>query len=116
MWEWPDEVFIQISESHVGRAIRSKRWKYAVASRDTSGWDFPASDIYVESELYDLLADPYELNNRAGVESHREVSEVLRSRLIRRMVEAGEDEPIIEPAPPWQHRGQLSVSIEEGWD
>ena len=114
--EWPDEVFIQISESHVGRAIRSKRWKYAVASRDTSGWDFPASDIYVESELYDLLADPFELNNRAGVESHREVSEVLRSRLIRRMVEAGEDEPIIEPAPPWQHRGQLSVSIEEGWD
>ena len=114
--EWPDEVFIQFSESHVGRAIRSKRWKYAVAAPNKNGWNDPASDTYVESELYDLLADPFELNNRAGVESHREVSEVLRSRLIRRMVEAGEDEPTIEPAPPWQHRGQLSVSIEEGWD
>ena len=75
----------------------------------------PYSDSYVESELYDLLADPEELDNRAGYASHREVSDVLRSRLIRRMVAAGEDEPIIEPAPMRPERGQLNTSIEEGW-
>jgi len=113
--EWPDEVFIQISESQVGRAIRSRRWKYAVVAPDKDGWDDMKSDVYHESELYDLLADPNELHNRAGCDSHRGVADVLRSRLIRRMVEAGEDEPIIEPAPVKTCAGQLSVELEEGW-
>lgn len=113
--DWPDEVFIQISESHVGRAIRSRRWKYAVTAPDKDGWDDMNSDAYVESELYDLLADPNELHNRAGCESHREVADVLRSRLIRRMIDAGEDEPVIEPAPVIACAGQLSVELEEGW-
>ncbi len=112
---WPDEVFIQISESQVGRAIRSRRWKYAVTAPDKDGWDDMNSDAYVESELYDLLADPNELHNRAGCESHREVADVLRSRLIRRMIDAGEDEPVIEPAPVIACAGQLSVELEEGW-
>ena len=74
-----------------------------------------ASDHYVEAELYDLLADPEELHNRAGLETHRDVSDVLRSRLIRRMIEANEDEPIIEPAPMLPGSGQLRVDIEDGW-
>ena len=113
--DWPDEVFIQISESQVGRAIRSRRWKYAVTAPDKDGWDDMNSEGYFESELYDLQADPNELHNRAGCESHREVADVLRSRLIRRMIAAGEDEPIIEPAPARACAGQLSVELEEGW-
>ncbi len=113
--DWRSEVFIQISESQVGRAIRSQRWKYAVTAPEKKGWDDPASDHYVESELYDLLADPEELHNRAGLETHRDVCDVLRSRLIRRMIEANEAEPIIEPAPLIPGRGQLQVDIEEGW-
>ncbi|MYD08595.1 MAG: sulfatase-like hydrolase/transferase [Chloroflexi bacterium] len=113
--DWPDEVFIQISESQVGRAIRSRRWKYAAVAPHKDGWDDINSDIYHETELYDLLADPNELHNRAGCESHRGIADVLRSRLIRRMVEAGEDEPIIEPAPVQACAGQLSVELEEGW-
>ena len=99
----------------MGRAIRSQRWKYAVTAPEKKGWDDPASDHYVESELYDLLADPEELHNRAGLETHRDVCDVLRSRLIRRMIEANEAEPIIEPAPLIPGRGQLQVDIEEGW-
>ena len=113
--DWPAEVFIQISESQVGRAIRSRRWKYAVVAPDKDGWDDMNSDVYHETELYDLLADPNELHNRAGCESHRGVADVLRSRLKRRMVEAGENEPIIEPAPVKTCAGQLSVELEEGW-
>jgi arylsulfatase A-like enzyme len=97
---WPEEALIQISESQVGRAIRTDRWKYSVTARDKEPWFDTASDRYVEEFLYDLEADPHELNNLIESESHREVAAELRERLIRRMVEAGEQAPTIETAPP----------------
>jgi hypothetical protein len=36
--EWPDDVFIQISESQVGHAVRTSRWKYGVTAIDKNGW------------------------------------------------------------------------------
>ncbi len=109
---WPEEVFLQISESQVGRAVRTRRWKYSVAAPDRDGGQDPDADRYVEEFLYDLEADPYELTNLIGLESHREVAGVMRQRLIRRMLEAGEAEPIIEPAPA-RPAGQRRVSSEE---
>ncbi len=110
--EWPEEVFVQISESQVGRAVRTRRWKYSVVAPDRDGWQHAASDHYVEEVLYDLEADPYELTNLIGLESHREVSKVMRERLVRRMVEAGEAKPTIEPAPT-RPSGQRYVSPAE---
>jgi len=46
--------------------------------------------------LYDLQSDPYELENLVNKVSLEQVKEELRLRLQRRMVEAGEDEPVIE--------------------
>lgn len=97
--DWPEEVLIQISESHVGRAIRTDRWKYAVAAPDAHGWNDAGSHDYVETELYDIVSDPYELTNLAGLESHRDTAAALRDRLAQRMVDAGEDRPRISPAP-----------------
>jgi arylsulfatase A-like enzyme len=97
--EWPEEVFIQISESCVGRAIRTKRWKYAVVAPDKDGREYMDSDCYQEEYLYDLKADPYELNNLIGLQPYKEVAKMLRKRLIHRMVEAGEEAPDIIPAP-----------------
>ena len=96
--DWPEEIFIQISESQVGRAVRTQRWKYSVAAPDQNGWDDPDSDQYQEEFLYDLRADPHELDNRIGLESHQEVAAVMRARLIRRMVAVGEKEPTIKAA------------------
>ena len=96
--DWPEEVFLQISESHVGRAVRTRRWKYCVHAPDLDGCDVPASDRYVEHHLYDLAADPAELVNLAGRTQYRDVADRLRQRLIARMVAAGEPEPTIEPA------------------
>jgi len=114
---WPEEIFVQISESQVGRAVRTHRWKYSVVAPDKDGLKDAASDEYVEEFLYDLQADPYELTNLVGLESHLEVSAVMRERLIRRMVEAGEAKPTIAQAPTrpsGQHRGdQRRVSSEE---
>jgi arylsulfatase A-like enzyme len=110
---WPEEVFIQISESQVGRAVRTRRWKYSVSAPDKQGHRDAGSDRYAEEFLYDLRADPHELTNLIGHESHREVAAVLRERLIRRMVEAGEAAPTIEPAPVTRPGGQRRVSPEE---
>lgn len=109
---WPEDVFLQISESEVGRAVRTHRWKYCVSAPDRDPWRDPGSDHYREESLYDLLADPDELMNLAGFESHRRVSEVMCERLTRRMVEAGEAAPTIEPAPP-RPSGQRRVTEDE---
>lgn len=110
--EWPEEAFVQISESQVGRAVRTRRWKYAVVARDADGWRDQGAGRYVEDCLYDLRSDPYELTNLAGRRSHREVARVMRERLLRRMQEAGEPEPTIESAPERPSK-QLRVSAAE---
>ena len=110
--EWPEEVFVQISESEVGRAVRTHRWKYCVCAPDKKGARDSNSERYVEQFLYDLRADPWELNNLIGLESHREVADVMKNRLVKRMVEAGEDAPTIENAPPIPS-GQRRVSSAE---
>lgn len=112
MVQWPQEVFLQISESQVGRCVRTRRWKYSVVAPHRDGGRDPDAERYVEEFLYDLEADPYELTNLIGLESHQETAAVLRERLIRRMVEAGEAAPEIVPAPS-RPSGQRRVSPEE---
>lgn len=109
---WPEEVFVQVSESQVGRAVRTRRWKYSIVAPDKDPWVDSGSDRYAEECLYDLQADPYELTNLIGLESHREVCAVMRERLIRRMVHAGERAPTIEAARS-RPAGQLRVSSAE---
>lgn len=107
---WTDEVFIQISEAEVGRAIRTTRWKYAVSAPDLDGSQVACSENYCESALYDLQSDPYELDNLIGLESHRAVSDELRSRLASHLESAGEAAPTIENAPP-RRAGQRRVRV-----
>ncbi|MHC4561875.1 MAG: sulfatase-like hydrolase/transferase [Planctomycetota bacterium] len=93
---WPTDVFIQISEDHCGRAIRTDRWKYSVRAPDKTGCD-PCSDVYVEDYLYDLDADPHERNNLVADPAHANIRAELANTLERRMVEAGEAQPEIRP-------------------
>ena len=110
--EWLEDVFIQISESQVGRAVRTQRWKYGVVAREADGWDDMNAERYTEAYLYNLQADPYELANLAGLSTHREVSYALQKRLVKRMVAAGEKEPVIEAAPEREGNPQLRASAE----
>lgn len=50
---------------------------------------------YRAPTVYRLLQDPYELRNLVDAPTHALVREVMRERLVRRMVEAGEAEPTI---------------------
>ncbi|SFL55489.1 Arylsulfatase A [Paenibacillus sp. 1_12] len=110
--DWPKEMFLQISESEVGRAIRTHRWKYSVYAPDKDGWTDAAADVYVEQHLYDLHADPHELNNLIGIESYASVTAELRSRLEARMLEAGEAKPKITPAEV-RKNDQRRVSVQD---
>lgn len=94
-----DMVFFQISESIVGRGIRTQRWKYAVEAPDADPFADAAADRYVESHLYDLEHDPYELKNLVGYPSHAEVRSVLKAKLLERILRIEGEEPTIDSAP-----------------
>lgn len=94
--EWDDSVFLQISESQVGRAIRTKRWKYSVCA-EADGWEDAGSDTYYENILYDLENDPYEKNNLATDPTYAEIRKELAQKLLAHMKQAGEEEPRILP-------------------
>jgi uncharacterized sulfatase len=96
--DWPGDVFVQISESHCGRAIRTKKWTYSV--RAPEGAADPVhrgSEIYVEDLLYDLESDPHQRTNLIADPAHVEVRAAMAAILKRRMAEAGEEEPEIRP-------------------
>lgn len=96
---WPENVFLQISESHCGRAIRTSRWKYSVRAPGMSGnGEETASPVYVEDFFYDLEQDPYERNNLVTDPATADIRRELAVRLQARMAEIGEPVPRIDPA------------------
>jgi arylsulfatase A-like enzyme len=97
--DWPDDIFVQISESQVGRAVRTQRWTYSVHAPGIGGTQEPGADAYTEEFLYDLAADPYQLNNLVGLASHAEVTRVLRERLLRHIEKVEGYRPTIQDAP-----------------
>ncbi len=92
-----DCVFMQISESQCGRAIRTKDYKYAVRAVG-SGLAQHSAKVYFEDYLYDLKKDPIEKDNLIKSPEYEAVRERLRAMLVREMVCAGEREPKILPA------------------
>lgn len=94
---WPDEVYIQISESQCGRAIRTKRWKYAVWTPEgVNHWKIK-SDLYEEAFLYDLEKDPHERHNLVREQAYNEVRATLKQQLLRRLKAANEGDAVIIP-------------------
>lgn len=83
-----NEIFAQISESKVGRCIRTPRFKYSVFALGKDGCVEKDSERYVDDFLYDLEQDPYELNNVVNDESYRKEKLFLRTALIRWIAEA----------------------------
>lgn len=114
---WPEEVFVQISESHTGRCVRTARWKYSVRCPEMTDGGKPVSqpdaEVYEDDFLYDLQSDPWEQTNLIGLPPFREVVADLRARLVRRMVAIGEQEPRFIDAPE-RAAGQRRPSLSGG--
>lgn len=95
-YDWPEEVFLQISEDHMGRAIRTRKWKYSVRAEGKDSWD-ACSDTYTEDYLYDLENDYVEKNNLVSDPAYADIRREMAERLKKRMAEAGEPVPVILP-------------------
>jgi len=86
--DWPEDVYVEISEDHVGRALRTDRWKYSVRSDDPEHGKWTragSSDRYVEDFCYDLDADPHERHNLVDDPATGGVRAELRERLLDRI-------------------------------
>ena len=91
---WPEEVFMQISESQCGRAIRTPRYTYSVCSPEAGGQDV-GSMVYQEDFLYDNDNDPAQKNNLINDPAYEQVRNELEQRLLKWMAKANEPEPKI---------------------
>jgi uncharacterized sulfatase len=95
--DWRSEIFIQISESQIGRAIRSEEWKYSIKAPGLTGFSEMSSEIYEEDFLYNLNEDPYEQNNLISNSKYNSIKTQLAKKLKLQMKKAGEKIPEIIP-------------------
>jgi len=103
------EQFIQISEDKVSRALRTKRWKYAVTAFDLDGNEQSFSDHYKEEFLYDLESDPFEQQNLIGIKQMESVSFHFREIMIKKISEIEHVDVTIECAEPKGEIGQRRI-------
>jgi arylsulfatase A-like enzyme len=94
------DILLQISESTLGRALRTRRWKYSVCNPLDDGWRNPSNPRYVEEALYDLDDDPYEKHNLVRDPAYGQIRAELRERLLVKMGSIGEPSAEILTAYP----------------
>ncbi len=87
---WVNEAYIQISESFVGRALRTQRYKYVLYAPDKNPAADSGSEVYRERYLFDLAADPLEKNNLLADPAYQDARLALAERIKARAREAGE--------------------------
>jgi arylsulfatase A-like enzyme len=115
--EWPGEVFFETSEEEIGRGIRTADWKYHVVADAEHHDGRGGASEYREAFLYDMNADPYELCNLVGRESHRALCDQLQERLQGRIEASGQSRITIQAAEP-RTSGQRVVKddlLERPW-
>lgn len=91
----PNEVFAQISESRIGRVIRTSEYAYSVYAPGINGGAQAAADLYADDFLYDLKKDPHELNNLIMDPAYAEIKKDLRKRLLKWIWNAEKVTPVI---------------------
>ncbi len=91
----PNEVFAQISESRVGRCIRTPDYLYSVYAPGVNGGEAAASDTYADDFLYDLKKDPWQLDNVVENPAYVQVKADLRTRLAAWIERAEGTRPVI---------------------
>ena len=91
----PNEIFAQISESRVGRCIRTARYTYSVYAPGVNGGAAAASDRYADDFLYDMEQDPHQLKNVVADPAYAQVKAELRERLLDWIWRAEGTRPVI---------------------
>ncbi|MBS1837907.1 MAG: sulfatase-like hydrolase/transferase [Actinobacteria bacterium] len=95
----PSDVLVQISESQIGRALRTDRHTFAAKAPTRSpvaGHRRPMSDRYVGTHLYDNRADPHQLRNLIKDPASASLARELGFRLADRIEQVEGARPTIE--------------------
>ncbi len=90
-----NRVFAQISESRVGRCIRTPQYLYAVFAPDAHGFFDARADRYADDYLYDMSVDPWQFNNVVKDPAYAQVKARLRRELLDWIQQAEGYRPII---------------------
>ena len=83
-----NQVFAQISESKVGRCIRTSDYLYAVYAPDKDGGLDMNSSVYADDYLYHLPTDPHQLVDVVADPAHSQAKAQLRQSLLAWIQEA----------------------------
>ena len=83
-----NQVFAQISESKVGRCIRTSDYLYAVYAPDKDGGLDMNSSVYADDYLYHLPTDPHQLVDVVADPAHAQAKAQLRQSLLAWIQEA----------------------------
>jgi arylsulfatase A-like enzyme len=94
---WDTIAYIQISQSIVGRAIRTPEWMYCAFDPSIPRGQAEYSTQYTDFALYSLAADPYQRLNLVGRPEYKDIADLLREELKRRIIANGEAVPTITP-------------------
>lgn len=90
-----NNVFVQISESQCGRAIRTKDYTYSVSSIKLMS---PFSKVYFEDYLYDNRKDKIQKNNLIKDKKYAKIRQELRKILLEEIQKNENKKPVILPA------------------
>ena len=91
----PNEAFAQISESRVGRCLRTADYLYSVYAPGVNGGEAASADVYADDFLYDMGRDPHQLNNVVADPAYAQVKAELRERLLDWIQQAEGTRPVI---------------------
>ncbi len=84
--EWKKNIFAQISESQVGRTIRTDKWKYSIRA-DAHHKNDASATTYYEDFLYDLSADIAEKNNLVADASYENIRQELQTIIKKEILD-----------------------------
>ena len=94
-----NEVYIQISESQCGRAVRTKEYLYSVSVPGTiAGMISKISPVYREEYLYDIENDPMQLHNLIKEPEYKIVRSAMKKLLLEQMKSIEGAKAVILPA------------------
>ena len=94
------DVFVQISESQIGRALRTSTHTYAAKAptrNPLAGHLHPSADRYVGTHLYDNVRDPHQRHNLISDPSATDLRDELAAHLAARICDVEGSRPTIIP-------------------
>ena len=92
----PNEVYAQISESKIGRCIRTERYLYSIYAPNINGGEKASTDKYSDDCLYDMSKDPHQLTNLILEPEYDSIKDELRTKLKNWIKEVEDIDVIIQ--------------------